>query len=126
MCDICGTTLYTKEKLKSHIASVHKGKQSFKCEICDAEFATKHKMKGHMASIHEGKKPFKCDNCDAAFTRYFFNQELQSCQSFIWGGCGGIVPFLTLDDCLKSCGGQNDLHDASNNRRTILEFDLLT
>ena len=37
--------------------------------------------------------------CEAAFERYYFNQKEQKCKVFIWGGCGGSVPFETLKEC---------------------------
>ncbi|MCC5916359.1 MAG: BPTI/Kunitz domain-containing protein [Cryomorphaceae bacterium] len=41
--------------------------------------------------------------CDSVFIRYFFNTETRECESFIWGGCGGEVPFETLEACMDSC-----------------------
>ncbi|EAR62670.1 proteinase inhibitor I2, Kunitz [Oceanospirillum sp. MED92] len=41
--------------------------------------------------------------CRAAFQKYFFNAEKQSCEMFIWGGCGGNVPFETKLECEKTC-----------------------
>jgi hypothetical protein len=37
--------------------------------------------------------------CFAAFRKYYFDKEEQQCKEFIWGGCDGIVPFDTLEDC---------------------------
>lgn len=41
--------------------------------------------------------------CRAAFTRYYFDEASGSCRSFIWGGCGGSVPFETMQDCQQAC-----------------------
>lgn len=41
--------------------------------------------------------------CKAAFKKYYFDQATQSCQEFTWGGCGGTIPFETLEDCKHSC-----------------------
>ncbi|KUG09024.1 BPTI/Kunitz domain-containing protein [Solirubrum puertoriconensis] len=41
--------------------------------------------------------------CKALMPRYFYNQKTQRCEQFIWGGCGGLVPFQTLEECLD-CG----------------------
>lgn len=41
--------------------------------------------------------------CNAAFNRYYFDPKEKKCKSFIWGGCGGVVPFLTLEEC-QECG----------------------
>ena len=49
-----------------------------------------------------GASPEEGD-CDGAFVRYFFNQETNNCESFIWGGCGGVVPFESLIDCQNLC-----------------------
>ncbi len=40
--------------------------------------------------------------CKAAFTRYYYDQKEQKCKEFTWGGCGGLVPFETLEEC-KQC-----------------------
>jgi hypothetical protein len=41
--------------------------------------------------------------CLAAITKYYFDQEENECLEFTWGGCGGLVPFETLEDCELSC-----------------------
>lgn len=41
--------------------------------------------------------------CRAAFPKFYFNQESKSCEQFIWGGCGGVVPFQTQEDCEARC-----------------------
>ena len=46
--------------------------------------------------------------CRAAFTRYYYSPKTKKCESFIWGGCDGVVPFETLEDCkicMKDQGG---------------------
>ena len=42
--------------------------------------------------------------CQAAFLKYYYDQEEQACKTFTWGGCGGVVPFETLEDCEAKCG----------------------
>lgn len=41
--------------------------------------------------------------CKAAFPRFYYDHESQSCQSFTWGGCGGVVPFETRMACESRC-----------------------
>ena len=41
-------------------------------------------------------------NCDAAIIRYYYDQNASECREFLWGGCGGLVPFETLEEC-QSC-----------------------
>ncbi|MBT1700707.1 BPTI/Kunitz domain-containing protein [Fulvivirgaceae bacterium PWU4] len=50
------------------------------------------------------------DNCDlvpdpghcmAYMPRYYFDKTEGKCKEFIWGGCGGVVPFNTMEECLQ-------------------------
>lgn len=41
--------------------------------------------------------------CRAAFTRYHFDERMGECRAFIWGGCEGVVPFETFEDCHAQC-----------------------
>jgi hypothetical protein len=41
--------------------------------------------------------------CKAIFTRYFYDQDARRCKSFTYGGCPGVVPFETLDECVLAC-----------------------
>jgi len=42
-------------------------------------------------------------NCKGSITRYYFDQEEKKCKVFYWGGCDGVVPFETLEDCNNKC-----------------------
>ena len=48
------------------------------------------------------KKPER-GPCKGRFESYYFDRQSQSCKSFFWGGCQGVVPFQTLDECKKAC-----------------------
>ena len=37
--------------------------------------------------------------CEGYFPRYYFDQEENKCKEFIWGGCDGVVPFETMEEC---------------------------
>jgi len=41
--------------------------------------------------------------CKAMFPKYYYDAEFQECKQFIWGGCGGVVPFETLQKCIDEC-----------------------
>lgn len=41
--------------------------------------------------------------CDGVCPRYFYNQETEECEMFMWGCCDGVVPFETLEECETSC-----------------------
>ncbi len=40
--------------------------------------------------------------CKAAIPKYYYDQQEKKCKEFTWGGCGGVVPFETLEAC-KEC-----------------------
>lgn len=37
--------------------------------------------------------------CEAAFPKYYFDPETKTCKEFLWGGCDGVVPFETIEEC---------------------------
>lgn len=41
--------------------------------------------------------------CRAAFTKYYFDEVAQTCRAFTWGGCDGVVPFDTKEECEQQC-----------------------
>ena len=41
--------------------------------------------------------------CDGYFPTFYFNQTTSQCEESYWGGCEGVVPFWTLEDCQNSC-----------------------
>lgn len=43
-------------------------------------------------------------DCLAAFTRYYYDQDVNICSEFTWGGCGGVVPFESMAECKEGCG----------------------
>lgn len=52
------------------------------------------------------KKCFEKPNkgmCKALFFKYYFDEKDKKCKKFAWGGCGGNVPFHTLEECKTSC-----------------------
>ena len=46
--------------------------------------------------------------CKGAFTMYYYNPTEKKCKSFIWGGCGGVVPFKTLEECQEKCNCEGE------------------
>jgi hypothetical protein len=43
--------------------------------------------------------------CYAYFTRYYYDKTEKRCKPFVYGGCGGAVPFETLAQCQEcECG----------------------
>ena len=37
--------------------------------------------------------------CYASMPKYYFDKEEKKCKEFIWGGCEGVVPFDSKEEC---------------------------
>jgi len=61
------------------------------------------------SSTKEPQTSLKCiekpetGKCRAMFHKYYYNKSEDKCKSFIWGGCGGNIPFHTLQKCQETC-----------------------
>jgi hypothetical protein len=70
-------------------------------------------LSGCMASAPIEKKEKKIDprcmqkgetgRCRAYIPRYYFDGESSTCKEFIWGGCGGVLPFESMRECKEAC-----------------------
>lgn len=45
--------------------------------------------------------------CKALFWKYYFDDKTKQCKEFIYGGCEGVVPFETKEECVKECMPEN-------------------
>lgn len=43
--------------------------------------------------------------CEALIPKYYYDKESGKCKEFDWGGCGGTVPFDSMEEC-KACLGK--------------------
>jgi hypothetical protein len=43
-------------------------------------------------------------HCRGHVKKYYFDYRDNRCKSFTHSGCGGRVPFETLEDCMNYCG----------------------
>lgn len=41
--------------------------------------------------------------CKGLFEKYYFDATKGSCEVFFYGGCGGVVPFETMEECESLC-----------------------
>jgi uncharacterized protein YecT (DUF1311 family) len=41
--------------------------------------------------------------CEEFIMKYFYYPDSGNCSSFIWTGCGGVVPFETMAECREIC-----------------------
>ena len=42
--------------------------------------------------------------CKGIFDKFYYDIDSKACKKFIWGGCGGVVPFETIEECNNGCG----------------------
>jgi hypothetical protein len=63
------------------------------------------KDKSKTLSKRCGLKPEK-GPCKAIFDKYYFDAGTNTCKSFFYGGCDGVVPFETQEECDKACVGR--------------------
>ncbi|MCE5275024.1 MAG: BPTI/Kunitz-type proteinase inhibitor domain-containing protein [Syntrophaceae bacterium] len=38
--------------------------------------------------------------------KYYYDSGSKTCKKFIWGGCDGVLPFETEEECNQSCGNE--------------------
>ena len=55
---------------------------------------------------------------------FFFDQTTLTCESTIWGGCNGLVPFFTLEECQESCESVS-INQLILTRKVLKKVDLL-
>lgn len=41
--------------------------------------------------------------CKALFWKYYFDPKTNECKEFVYGGCEGVVPFETREECAQEC-----------------------
>jgi len=41
--------------------------------------------------------------CKGMFERYYFDAATNECKPFTYGGCDGVVPFETQEECTTAC-----------------------
>jgi len=46
--------------------------------------------------------------CKGLFLKYYYNPTTKKCEEFSYGGCGGVVPFETKEECKGMCEGKED------------------
>jgi len=61
-CTECGKR-FSGRKLLRHIKVNHVKEKEFPCKECPKQFAFKEKLKSHIQSVHLNLKPYGCENC---------------------------------------------------------------
>ena len=49
----------------------------------------------------------KPGNCKGAIPKIYYDFRENRCKTFYWGGCGGFVPYQTMEACVKECEGHD-------------------
>ena len=70
ICDTCDSVFSENDQLKTHMNTVHEGKNSFNCAVCESVFPGKDQLVSHVNSAHKGKNSFKCEICGCEFAEY--------------------------------------------------------
>ena len=49
----------------------------------------------------------KPGKCKAAIPKIYYDFRENRCKTFYWSGCGGFVPYQTMEACVKECEGHD-------------------
>lgn len=72
------------------------------CKCCQKKKAEKEeKKKQAEACLNKCEQTPDPGMCKAYFPKYYYDKKEGKCKEFIWGGCDGVVPFQTLEECEK-------------------------
>lgn len=55
---------------------------------------------------------YKSGPCQAHMKRYYYDAGTNKCEIFFYGGCEGVVPFGTYEECVSACVVQRPVGDA--------------
>jgi len=42
-------------------------------------------------------------HCGGLIPKVYYDYRYNRCKTFYWSGCGGHVPYQTMEDCRKEC-----------------------
>lgn len=59
--------------------------------------------------------------CMAYIPGYYFSESENACKEFIWGGCEGVVPFDTLEECKETCEKEINNDDCQKIQELTIE-----
>ena len=63
--------------------------------------------------------------CDGAFQIFYFNQNTLTCEEYVWGGCNGVVPFWTLEECQNICENNTSIHADTPKKHVLHTINIL-
>lgn len=62
--------------------------------------------------VKEDELPVACvakaqpGDCGDSIPKVYYDYRENRCKAFYWSGCGGYVPYQTLEECVKQCEGR--------------------
>ena len=63
--------------------------------------------------------------CLAYFQTFYFDQTTSQCEESYWGGCGGVVPFWTLEECQNNCENNSFIQELPIHKSLLKTIDIL-
>jgi hypothetical protein len=49
----------------------------------------------------------KPGKCKGSIPKVYYDFRENRCKTFYWSGCGGFVPYQTMESCVKECEGRD-------------------
>ena len=78
-CGECHKLFSHQSIFKTHFKNVHEAiKTMHKCEVCDTSLTSKQSLRDHMNSLHLEKKGFQCGECGKSFTHQKLKRHIES------------------------------------------------
>ena len=64
LCNDCGRSFVTKQKMQNHVRAKHTHERPYICDQCGAGFIRSDKMLIHKRRVHTGERPYACEHCE--------------------------------------------------------------
>nr|CAD2164986.1 unnamed protein product [Meloidogyne enterolobii] len=78
-----------------------------------------------LLDVNRCQHPKDVGICAAQFVRWFWNSELNNCETFTYSGCGGNGNnFASREECLNICREELTTVDTSNDEKSACDVDI--
>ena len=64
LCNECGMSFVTRQRLVDHTRWKHTFERPYVCDLCGASFVRSYKLVVHKRRVHTGERPYSCEHCD--------------------------------------------------------------
>lgn len=64
LCNDCGRSFVTKQKMQNHVRAKHTNERPYICDQCGTGFIRSDKMLIHKRRVHTGERPYACEHCE--------------------------------------------------------------